>query len=618
MPSQEPARSPARRQPLPDRAPSSQSISRDPLPAGHLLNTHKGSSTKLHKAHAVGQGRHGHGRVPSHGKGLNKLSRLGPGNAAEEICDVRPHSRSASQTPSTSPGNLSNKRNSSNISLHRPSSKSSIKRNSSHPTLSRNNSTAKLGNQSKSQKAQTKKDLLKKGTDDAPVVGAARFEVGDEAQDDEWTEDSSSQSPVTTRTHSRPKTPVTPNPKELPTPDGFPEQRSPPLPASPPESPPLSESTVTREVNSKAQLNGDFRRKNSYSHPPDAEAVTSRLLSRNGAHTPTPRTSNIFANITPQHLGSPNLSQSQASTLINEPSLPADGISRFLSGANSNLGSVTPGSVSQLQQNLANIDRNNIRPSSPIDSASANKKDARRVKSAANLTHIRLSNGENITPPKSPQADQRPQPQKRRSQTKQPYMPSPFESARGANPSAGKSYTQLKLDLDREAVSRDPPISSHPLLMNRGSMLNMAGTISSNVGDIEKKLKYQYAQAQRDLNNSRKYYPDVMIGKIPEKAIRRYQLEKDKERRGRDKAKKDSGSGEGSSAETAKTVGPISGTSEGTQSRGRVRFEVGSRSFEDRGKDRPVSRDRVGNEGVEGLLRRMWIAPEPKEEEEGD
>ena len=616
MPSQEPARSPARRQPLPDRTLSSQSISRDPLPAGHLLNTHKGSSTKLHKAHAVGQSRHGHGRVPSHGKGLNKLSKLGPGNAGDDTGDVKYHSRSASHTPSTSPGELANKRNSSNISLHGPYSKGPMKRNASHPALSRNTSTAKFGNQPKSQKAQTKKNLLKKGTDDAPALGAARFEVGDEAQDDDWTEDSSSQSPATARTQSRPKTPVTPNPRELPTPGEPPEQRSPQLPASPPDSPPLDGSTIANKSDTRVRLNGDSGRENSYSHPPDAEAVTSRLLSRNNAHAPMPQASNLSANITPQHMGSPNLSYSQASTIINEPSLPPDGISRFLPGTNSNSGSATPGSVSQLQQNLANIDRKSNRPSSPIDPASANKKDARRVKSAANLTHIRLSNGENMTPPKSPQADQKSQ--KKSSQTKHPYMPSPFESARGINPSAGKSYTQLKLDLDREAVSRDPPISSHPLLMNQGSMLNMAGTISSNASDMEKRLKRQYAQAQRDVNNSRKYYADVITGKIPEKAVRRYQLDKDKERRGRDKGKKDSGSGGGSSADTAKTVGPISGTSEETQSRGRVKFEVGSKSFEDRAKDRPVRRDGVANEGVDGLLRRMWMAPEPKEEDEGD
>ena len=617
MPYQEPARSPARRQIPPDRTPPSHSVSRDPLYPEHLLNTHKGSSTKLHKAHAVGQGRHGHNRVPSYGKGLNKLSKLGAGNTGEEVRQIRHHSRSASNTPPASPGNLSHKRNNSSISLQRPSSKGSMKRNSSHSAPSRNDSASKLGNQPKSEKAQIKINLMKKGTDDAPITGMARFEVGDEAQDDEWTEDSSSQSPVTNRTDSRPKTPVTLTPKELPTPDEPSERRSPTLPDSPPDSPPSNHSPpADRTADSRTKMN--MNRENSYSHPPDANAVTNRLLNRNEVHVSATQTSTGSANITP-HVGSSELSHSQASTIINEPSLLADGISRFLSSANSNSGSATPGSVSQLQQNIMNIDRDDIRLSSPKNSASLTSKgEARRVKSAANLTHERLNNGENISPPRSPQTDRRPLPQKRRSRINQSYMPSPFESARGADPSAGKSYTQLKLNLDREAVSRDPPLSSHPLLINQGSILNMAGTISANASDMEKRLRRQYSQAQKDVKNSRRYYPTVVAGKISEKPIRRYQLERERIKKGQEKEKRDPGSSAGSPAEATKTMESLSHTPRGMQPRGRVRFEVGTRSFEDNHTNRPEISRGDGHDSVEGLLKRMWIAPEPKEEDEGD
>ena len=615
MPSHEPTQAPARRSDILDRSSSSQSLSRGSLSAGHLPNTQKSSSTRLHKTHPVGQNRHVHSRVPSHGKGLNRLSKLGPGNTAEDPGYARCHTRSVSNTPPKSSNHLGHKRNNSAVSLNRPSSKGSIKKNASHGALSRNVSTAKLGNQSKSEKAQIKSDLLKRGTNDVPLRGMAQFEVGDEAQDEDWTEESSSQSPETTRTNSRPKTPVTPVPREPPTPDEPPERRSPKLPVSPPESPRL-EGPSLQNPETKPHIADDHQHKTSYSHPPDAEAVTNRLLNRNGPHIPAPQTSNVSANVTPHHVGSPKLSQSQGSTIVNEPSMPADGISRFLSGTNSNSGSGTPGSVSYLQNNLAHLERNHQRSNSPGDQPMANKADARRVKSAANLTHKRLSHGENISPPKSPQEHQESRKQSRHpSQSKQPYLPSPFESARGADPSAGKSLTQLKLNLDREAASRDPPITAHPVLMNQGSMLNMAGAISINAGDMEKRLKRQYAQARKDVESCRKYYPDIISGKIPEKAVRKHQKDKHKDRRGREKMKKDTGSGGGSSAETAKTAGVLGGASEGAQGRGRVRFEIGSRSFED-GLEGRVEEDAVRDEGVESFLRRMWIAPGQRDEEE--
>ncbi|KAL9636061.1 MAG: hypothetical protein Q9164_003059, partial [Protoblastenia rupestris] len=543
MPSQEPGRSPAIQPQLPDRRSSSQSLSKGSPSAGHLLNTHKGSSTRLHKTHAVGHARRVQNRTPSHGKGLNKLSQVGFANAVDDAGHTKHHTRSDSHSPPTSPSNLSYKRNSSTFNLNRPSSKGSIKRNASHGALSRNGSSTKIGNQSKSEKAQTKANLLKRGTNDGPLRGTAHFEVGDEEQDEEWTEESGSQSPATTRTNSRPKTPVAPVPKEPPTPDEPPERRSPRLPVSPPESPKL-DALTSQHSEATPQAKDDHDHRNSYSHPPDAEAVTSRLLNRNGPHIPVPQTTNISANITPQHVGSPKLSHSQAST-INELSMPADGISRFLSGTNSASGTGTPGSVSNLHQNLANLERNHYRPSSPADQPMISGAEARRVKSAANLTHKRLSNGEGVSPPKSPQSHQETRKQLRPPpQTKQPYLPSPFESARGANPSAGKSLTQLKLNLDREAASRDPPIATHPLLMNHSSMLNMANSMSANANDMEKRLRRQYSQAKKDVGSCRRYYPDIVTGKIPEKAVRRYQKDlKYKERRGRDKPKKDVGSG---------------------------------------------------------------------------
>ena len=147
--------SPARRPQMNERASSSASLSKGSPNPGHLSKSHnKGSSTKLHKAHPVGHGRHPYARVPSHGKGLHKLSKLGPGDAAEGAGNSRHHTRSASHTPTASPTTPNFKRNSSNLSLPRVGSKVSIKKNKSEVSLGRNHSSTKLGNQSKGDKAQ--------------------------------------------------------------------------------------------------------------------------------------------------------------------------------------------------------------------------------------------------------------------------------------------------------------------------------------------------------------------------------------------------------------------------------------------------------------------------------
>lgn len=211
--------SPGRRPPLNERASSSPSLSKASPSTGHLSKSHnKASSSKLHKAHAVGHGRHPYGRVPSHGKGLHKLSKLGPGDATEGATHQRHHTRSASHTPTPSLTTQNFKRNVSNINLQRAGSKVSMKKNKSDVTLGRNVSSTKLGNQSKGEKAQTKNNLRKMGDDDGPVKGQASFEVGDEEQEnDGWTEESTSQSPQADRRPSRGR--KTPHLEDPPSPD---------------------------------------------------------------------------------------------------------------------------------------------------------------------------------------------------------------------------------------------------------------------------------------------------------------------------------------------------------------------------------------------------------------
>lgn len=580
--------SPGRRPQPNERASSSASLSKGSPNTGHLSKSHsKGSSTKLHKAHAVGHGRNPYGRVPSHGKGLHKLSKLGPGDAVEGAGHTRHHTRSASHTPTASPTTQNLKRNSSNVSLPRVGSKASVKKNKSEVSLGRNFPSTKLGNQSKGEKAQTKNSLRKKGDADGPVKGQASFEVGDEDQErDDWTEESSSQSPHTTRHSSVGR--KTPQLEDPPSPDEPVEPSPPILPQSPPQSPPNNPSAFVDHAKEQHQ----HQDRSSYSHPPDANDVTHRLLNRS-THTAGPKTSSILATVTPNGSGgSPAFVHSQDSTFGNKDSMPTDGISRFLGGTGSNSGSATPGSVSHLQHNLAHLNHHD-HPGSPSDSSSAVKRPPRKVKSAANLSHHRLGNGESssASPPAAPYPDRK-NPAKPPKETRV----SPFESARGADPTKGKSLTQLKLDLQRMSTQRDPPSDQHPLLQHGPGFGIQNLTAGSK--EMEARQARQWTQARVEYANARRFYPDLLAGSLKKQAVA-------SKLGGRklDGQKKPDGkrAPDGQSGKSVKT--PVANSGEAAQERGRVRFEVGKgspESVEEREEDGAV------DGGVEGLLRRMW------------
>lgn len=588
--------SPCRRPQLNERASSSASLSKGSPNTGPLSKSHnKGSSTKLYKAHAVGHARHQYGRVPSHGKGLHKLSKLGPGDVVEVAGHTRHHTRSASHTPTASPTSQKFKRNSSNVSLPRVGSKVSIKKNKSEVSVGRNVSATKLGNQSKGEKAQTKNSLRKKGDDDGPVIGQASFEVGDDDQDNEdWTEDSNSQSPHTTRRSSVGR--KTPQLEDPPSPDEPAEPSPPNLPQSPPQSPPNNPSAFVDH----AREQNLHRDKSPYSHPPDADDVTQRLLNRSN-HSAAPKTSSISATVTPNgSSGSPAFMHSQTSTFGNKDSMPADGISRFLSGTGSNSGSATPGSVSHLQHNLAHL--NHDRPGSASDSSLAVKATTRKVKSAANLSHPRLTNGESSSA--SP-------PTPKHSNTKNPAKPpketrvSPFESARGADPTKGKSLTQLKLDLQRMSTQRDPPSDQHPLLQH-GSGFGIQN-LSAGSKEMEARQARQWTQARVECANAKRFYPDLLVGSLKKPGV---QSKLHGRRLDRQKKPDEKKMPDGHRGKSVKM--PVGSSGEAAQGRGRVRFEVGKGSPESVEEHEDVALD----EGVEGLLRRMWVQGETSGGEE--
>lgn len=466
-----------------------------------------------------------------------------------------------------------------------------MKKNKSEVSLVRNISSTKFGNQSKGEKAQTKNSLRKKGDHDGPVKGQASFEMGDEDQEhDDWTEGSNSMSPNITRHSSAGHKP--PQLEDPPSPDEPAEPSPMNLPQSPPLSPP--DNSLTFVDHTKVQ--DQHRDRSPYSYPPNADDVTHRLLNRS-SHNAAPKTSAVSATVTPNgSSGSPAFVHSQDSTFGNKDSMPVDGISRFLGGTGSNSGSATPGSVSNLQNNLAHLNHTiqHDRPGSPSDSSPAAKASARQVKSAANLSHPQLSNGESssASPPIPKYAT-----------TKNHVKPpketrvSPFESARGADPTKGKSLTQLKLDLQRMSTQRDPPSDQHPLLQ-QGSGFGIQN-LSAGSKEMEARQARQWTQARVECANATRFYPDLLARSLKKPVVQSRLEGRRQDWRKKLEGKKVPDGHRGKSIKTS-----VGSTGDAAQGRGRVRFEVGKGSPESLEEH---EEDGMVEEGVEGLLRRMWL-----------
>jgi len=303
--------------------------------------------------------------------------------------------------------------------------------------------------------------------------------------------------------------------------------------------------------------------------------------------------STVSATITPNGSASPVFKNGHDSTSFNkEPSMPADGISRFLSGTGSNSGSATPGSVSYLQEHRKHsVHTERHHPTSLSDSDSTAKSDPeRRVKSATNLSHPQLntpsSTSTSTSPPKSPSPP---------TSTKKPKkfaLVSPYESARGADPNAGKSVTQLKIDLQRMSTLRDTPSSQHPLLLH-GSMIP---NLSPGGDEVKARYARDYAKAQTEFRNGMRFHPDLLTSTLSKKSIKE-KLEKHKTA---EREKMDGAKGKG------KPKTPVGSSGDKAVSRGRLRFEVG-RSL---GEDESSEVEEHHGDGVQGLLERMWAQTE--------
>lgn len=548
--------SPARRPQLTERSSSSHSLSRASPSAG------KGSTTKLHKPHAVGHGRQPHGRIPSYGRNLNKLTKLTAANAQEEYNRSRDQSRATAQTPSTSPSTANLIHDASSIKLARDGSKALIKQNASNLSQKRNKSSSKLGNL-------TKPDKAPRTRAEEPKTNGVQFSVGSDEDDEGWTEADSSQSPIITRRGSIANGQA--QSMEPLSPDGPPLRSPTQLPASPPQSPPDTTQETDQDSRSNQEPNG------THSHPPNAEVVTDRLLSRNTARNADPQTFVVSAAITPLgSSGSPAFAFSRDATLRHDQSMPSDGISRFLDATGSSSGNATPASLVHLNSALAGIHRDHEHQEEQHD---ASTKRPHQARSTPNLTSSK-------------------QPQSTSSRSSSPTNQQNSQSSFGStNPSPfaagykGRHRTQEKLNLQREATNREPahppavqPLSSstHPSVAN----LSLTGPEVS-IDDLESREWYR---AETEYDNAQRFLG--FMGKGLERLDRRGKVggtrEEKEEREGGRKVDRN----------------PVVSTSAESrpESRGRVRFEIG-RSHGDENVEADADSE---DDGLEGLLRRMW------------
>ncbi|KAF2670292.1 hypothetical protein BT63DRAFT_233753 [Microthyrium microscopicum] len=288
------------------------------------------------------------GRSTSAGKNLNKLG-LNHANMAPSATSSTPQRPTAQRANShtvTSPTTASPrpshavKRNTSGFVVPRTSSHTHLRKNHSSGHLPRQHSSKNFSKaagragapsmkRTSSQKSEASQKSLTTPTEEHhPTV---RFDLGttttlgdDVDEDNEWTEDSTSISPATTRDHTRQNSVILNNPLQA---------RSQQQQAEGSQRPQVRASQMESQSNHTPEPT-NIRRNNSSHSILTPDAITSRLLMR----TPTLNTAqtlNVTAVGTPTHS---NVSQSPISIIHEIESSGSGGrdlVSRFLAGGNS-------------------------------------------------------------------------------------------------------------------------------------------------------------------------------------------------------------------------------------------------------------------------------------------
>lgn len=412
-------------------------------------------------------------RNTSLGKGLNRLTKLTAAHEAKEgdsAAAAKRHRRvhSGDSTLSNSPRPASIKRNASAVMVSRNTSHTTLKKNYSHGQLSRNTSHKSLLKANKPDPAPLKRAHPDKSkTPSNPPQNTVRFDIGDEEdQDDNWTEESASQSPTTTRSNTRQNSVVL-EPGRVTHPtmtNEAPDRQAVEARGDKVSKPPSSQSRPQPERSeSIRQINGA----SSYqpSRPPDADAITSRLLQRTSSQV-RPQLSSVYATVHADAHDPRSLGISQGSTLADTPGREL--VSRFINGSSS---SGTPRDSSFLPHH--DHPRN---PSADLDANKRNKS----APNFANRSPSSASHSRNLS----------------------------HRSGTGTPTDLHPSRTQQKLWLQR-ASSTIEPQKLVPAILPRtgGPQLLGAGTIYATTGDgrVDPRLQTRFNQAAMEYRVVHRY-----------------------------------------------------------------------------------------------------------------
>jgi hypothetical protein len=356
MPSNEEAQqSQARRPKVARQSSASSQVSQSPSEAS---TSHRQGIYKPQR-HVVGHGRPVGSRNTST-KNLTKLTKLHPANDGSTSTPATKHHTRTKSGDSLVNASFSSprptvKRNASAFVISRTASHSALKKNHSSGHLPRHGATKNIMKSARHQPhTMTKRtrshrsDLSEQSESEQAPHPTVRFALGDEVgpgdeqddephEGDEWTEESASASPHTTRssTPAHQSFVIEEGSREAQAEDADSQYtkvgESSKLYARTPPSPrtrtTADHSHAVREVNGSS----------SYlpSRPPDADAITSRLLQRVPPHNPNPQVSTISATVTAEgHDVRSSLGHSQASTLA-DGTPGRDLVSRFINTSGS-------------------------------------------------------------------------------------------------------------------------------------------------------------------------------------------------------------------------------------------------------------------------------------------
>ncbi len=580
MPSDEMPSTTTKRPSLSERDSSTHSLVRGSPSADQHSTSHKTSVHKSHRAHVAGHGRVAHTRNPSYGRNLHKLGKLATVHGGDGFVGTRQHNRSKSSTPSTSPQAQHVKRDSSQVSLPRTASKSSMRKNLSAASLKCNGSVKQLAKLAKTDRAQGELKLQSPKVKQSQRATSVKFDIGSEGQDEDWTEESASQSPETTRHSSTAQSQELQPEQEFsaPSSDHSPHDSSSSSHRTPPQSPPQLIQIHRSSHKSTPQR----------SRVLDVDVITSRLLQRHPPHMVPPRLTSISAVATPTGGHSPrSFGHSQGSTLNGTPGMPADGVSRFISGGGSSGG--TSGEGSHVP---ARVLSTSSPPNGSLDTS-------KRAKSTSQIA----SRNQRVDEDDEEEDDD---------DEPHPLYPRALQhSNHGAFNTSQSSRTQAKLNLQRASSNMDPP-QPHvtPASLTPGvNGTNLPGQ-NSHIPEAARLAK-QYEQACLEYAVVRRYRNPLgealgrldQIPGVKEAKEKRIQIERPKSRiEGRQSA---AGSPKMGLSQSLRDDTRAKGNGRGE---GRVRFEIGSKDDSGIGghNDSNDYDDRDRDDGTDQLVRRIW------------